>query len=130
MAWNSVKEKKSEAKGSTSKVAELRPEGTAEKAAESKGEMAKERAEDLHSGMELLEPDFLLGIIENTNSNDKNDVTMRKLTFNEMLRREKQSQIDSSSLKVYAMNQGNLYGKDIQCEAMKELSRRTTQYNK
>ena len=51
---------------------------------------------------------------------------MRKLTFSEVLRREKQNQIDSNILAVYAVNAGNLYGKDIQCEATKELARRTT----
>ena len=80
---------------------------------------------DLHRGMDLLELDFLLSIVENTNGNDQNDVTMRNLNFNEVLRREKQNQIDSNALVVYAMNSGNLYGKDIQCEATKELAKRT-----
>ena len=80
---------------------------------------------DLHGGMDLLELDFLLSIVENTRGNDPNDVTMRKLNFNEILRREKQNQIDSNALAVYVVNSGNLYGKDIQCEATKELARRT-----
>lgn len=133
MAWNSVKEKKGETKsGSSSKVVELRSEGSAEKADadKNKDETAKGKGENLQGGMELLEQDFLLDIIESTSGNDKNDVTMRKLTFNEMLRREKQDQIDSKALKVYAVNSGNLYGKDIQCEAMKELSRRTAEHSK
>jgi len=75
--------------------------------------------------MDLLELDFLLSIVENTKGNAQNDVTMRKLNFNEVLRREKQGQIDSNALAVYAVNAGNLYGKDIQCEATKELARRT-----
>ena len=80
---------------------------------------------DLSGGMDLLELDFLLSIVENTKGNDQNDVTMRKLNFNEVLRREKQNQIDSNALAVYVVNAGNLYGKDIQCEATKELARRT-----
>ncbi|MHC4395081.1 MAG: hypothetical protein ACYS1A_05445 [Planctomycetota bacterium] len=126
MVWDTVKEKKAEAKKMMSKIVEMRSSGQdADKA--SKGDLAGERDADLNSGMELLEIDFLLGIIENTKGDDKNDVTMRKLNFNELLRRDKQDQIDSSALKVYALNLGNLYGKDIQCAAMKELTKRTRQ---
>ena len=87
--------------------------------------MIAEKNKDLYGGMDLLELDFVLSIVENTNGNDQNDVTMRKLNFNEVLRREKQNQIDSNALVVYAMNSGNLYGKDIQCQATKELAKRT-----
>ena len=88
-------------------------------------ELLTEKNRDLQGGMELLEVDFLLSVVENTKGNAQNDVTMRKLNFNEVLRREKQNQIDSNALAVYAVNAGNLYGKDIQCEATKELARRT-----
>ena len=88
-------------------------------------ELTTEKNKDLRGGMDLLELDFLLSIVENTKDNDQNDVTMRKLNFNEVLRREKQNHIDSNALAVYAVNAGSLYGKDIQCEATKELSRRT-----
>jgi hypothetical protein len=84
-----------------------------------------EKNKDLRGGMDLLELDFLLSIVENTKGNNQNDVTMRKLNFNEILRREKQNQIDSNALAVYAVNAGNLYGKDIQCEAIKELAKKT-----
>jgi len=87
--------------------------------------LAQEKGKDLNSGMELLGLDFLLSIVENTEGNDENDVTMRKLTFNELLRRKEQYHIKSSVLKTYAINQGNLYGKNIQCEAIKGLSERT-----
>lgn len=80
---------------------------------------------DLAGGMEILDLDFLLSIVENTVGNDKNDVTMRKLTFDELLRREQLNTIDSNALKVYAINEGDLYGKTIQCEAMKVLTERT-----
>ena len=88
-------------------------------------ELITGKNKDLHGGMELLELDFLLSIVENTKGSDPNDVTMRKLNFNEVLRREKQNQIDSNAMAAYAINAGNLYGKDIQCEATKELARRT-----
>jgi len=101
--------------------------GAAEKTA--KVESIKKRAGDLNSGMELLELDFLLSIAENTEGNDENDVTMRKLTFNELLRRKEQNQVDSNALAVYAVSR-SLYGKNIQCEAMKELTKRTTQHSK
>ena len=88
-------------------------------------ELLTDKNRDLQGGMELLEIDFLLSIVENTKGNAQNDVTMRKLNFNEVLRREKQDQIDSNALAVYTVNAGNLYGKDIQCEATKELAKRT-----
>jgi hypothetical protein len=124
MAW-SVGEKKGETKGAgTGKVVEVRPPGKA-----AGGEVKpRERAtknRDLAGGMEMLELEFLLGVIEDTKGSDKNDVMMRKLGFNEVLRREQQNQIDSVALTVYSVNEGNLYGKVIQCEAMKELTRRT-----
>ena len=130
MAWDTVREKKAEAKRMVNKVMRMHPseQGSAagkDEDKKSKGDLAAEREADLNSGMDLLELDFLLSIVESTKGDDKNDVTMRKLNFNELLRRNKQDQIDSAALKVYAVNAGNLYGKDIQCEAMKELTKRT-----
>jgi len=118
MAW-SVSEKKEDSKGA-GEVTELRPSGKASGA----NRMSKER--DLAGGMDMLELNFLLGVIESTAGADKNDVTMRRLSFNEVLRRDKQNEIDSKALTVYAVDADKLYGKDIQCEAMKELTRRTT----
>ena len=132
MAWNSVKEKKTEQrKSSAAKVEQLHPsdqDNPSDTAApdKPKSDSAKEKAKDLDSGMELLEPNFLLSVIENTKGNDANDVAMRKFTFNELLRRKNQNQIDSYALKVYALDAGNLYGKTIQCEAIKELTKRTS----
>ncbi len=91
-----------------------------------KKELAWERTKDLNGGMELLELNFLLSIIENTNGDDEKDVIIRKLNFKELLRRGKLNQVNSNVLKIYAINKGNLYGKDIQCEAMKNLAERTT----
>ncbi|MFA5239245.1 MAG: hypothetical protein WC476_05995 [Phycisphaerae bacterium] len=95
--------------------------------------LSREKEKDLNSGMELLGQDFLLKIIENANGNgdgDEKDVTMRKLNFKELLRRGKLDQIDSKALREYAINKGNLYGKDIQFEAMKALAERTAKGNK
>ena len=75
--------------------------------------------------MEILELDFLLGVVENTKSYDKNNVMIRNLSFDELLRREQLAVVDSKALNVYAINDGNLYNKDIQCCAMKELAERT-----
>ena len=134
MAW-SAGEKRGEAKRTgPSKVVEMQPSvknssgGGAAGVEKLRDESAKER--DLAGGMEMLELDFLLGVVEQTGSNDKNDVMMRKLSFNEVLRRVKQTQLDSGALRVYAVNEGNLYGKDIQCEAMKELAKRTVRKSK
>ena len=95
-----------------------------------KKELARERKKDLRSGMELLELSFLLSIVENTKGNDEKDVIIRKLNFKELLRRGKLNEADSNALKVYAINEGNLYGKDIQCEAMKNLAERTANGSK
>jgi len=95
-----------------------------------KRDLDKEAKKDLAGGMELLELDFLLGVVENTNGNGKNDVMIRKLSFNELLRRKKLSAIGSSALKVYAKNAKSVYGKDIQCGAMNELSQRTVSKSK
>lgn len=96
----------------------------------SKRELAKVREKDLHSGMELLELNFLLSIVENTDDEDEKDVIIRKLNFKELLRRGKLNEADSNALKIYAINKGNRYGKDIQCEAMKNLAERTTSSSK
>ena len=95
-----------------------------------KRDLDKEAKKDLAGGMELLELDFLLGAVENTNGNGKNDVMIRKLSFNELLRRKKLSVIDSSALKVYAKDAKSVYGRDIQCGAMNELSQRTVSKSK
>jgi len=105
---------------------------TAERASreELKKEATEVRQADLTSGMELLELDFLLSVVTNTAGRDKNSVTMRKLAFNELVRRAKLNHIRSGILKLYAINKGNLYDKDIQCEAISEMSRRTAQRTK
>jgi len=126
MAW-SVGEKKVEAKRTgPGKVVEVRP--SEKNSSEEAAKESKER--NLAGGMELLELDFLLSVIESTKGNDKNDVTMRKLGFNELIRREQADTIDSNALKVYAIDKGSLYGKVIQCEAMRVLTDRTTRESK
>lgn len=90
-----------------------------------KNEIDKAGRKDLASGMEILELDFLLSIVENTKGNNKKDVMMRKLVFNELIRREQLDAVDSDALNVYTLNKGKLYNKDIQCGAMKELAERT-----
>jgi hypothetical protein len=96
----------------------------------SKGNFAGKGEKDLNSGMELLELGFLLRIIENVNGDDEKDIIIRKLNFKELLRRGKLNKADSNALKIYAINKDNLYGKDIQCEAMKNLAERTAMGSK
>ncbi|MHC4690154.1 MAG: hypothetical protein ACYS5F_11040 [Planctomycetota bacterium] len=116
MVWQAVR-KKSEVKRSAKKKIVPLHTPDEEKSGETKSmensekEVVMEKNKDLNSGMELLEMDFLLGIVEHTASSDSKDVTMRRLNFDELL--------------VYAVNAGDPYGKEIQCEATKELSRRT-----
>ncbi len=98
----------------------------ARKSEKLRNEPARRRARDLQSGMELLGLDFLLSIVENTDSDVELDVTMRKLNFNELIRTEQLHAVDSNVLKVYALNEDGLYDKHIQCEAIKELAARTS----
>ena len=136
MAWNGVGEKKAEVKRKTAdKVVELRSSGKGSSAAmvsdeKPTNESVRRGEKDLQSGMELLELNFLLNIVEDTKGADENDVAMRKLNFDELLRREKLDSVDSNSLKDYAVNHDNMFDKYIQREALKELTTRTTAKNK
>ncbi len=89
----------------------------------------RKRGRDMTGGMELLEVDFLLGVVEDTGGADKNDVMMRKLCFNELVRADHRGEIDSVALSTYAVDTDKLYGKDIQCQAMLELTERTSGRN-
>lgn len=130
MAWNTIRERKGAVKRMpANKIVEMsstkaNPSDT-DGQEKQEDDPAEEKNKDLRSGMEMLEPDFLLSIVENTNGNDPNDVTMRKLNFYELLRRQQLNTIDSNALKVYAVNERNLYDKTIQCEALKVLAERT-----
>jgi len=92
----------------------------------SRKNLSRVNGRDMHSGMELLDLTFLLSIVESVDENDKTDVEMRKLCFNELVRTGQRSEIDSKSLKVYAVDADELYGKEIQCQALQELTERTT----
>ena len=87
--------------------------------------LKEKKLRDLQGGMELLELDFLLKVVENTEAATTNDVAMRTLCFNELIRTRRVSEIDSNALSVYAVDRGGHYGKDIQLAAMKELTKRT-----
>ncbi|MHC4545893.1 MAG: hypothetical protein ACYS9C_15140 [Planctomycetota bacterium] len=80
---------------------------------------------DLNSGMEILDLDFLVKVVENTKGRSKKDVQMRKLIFNELLRRDQLSAVDSKKLRIYTVNKRKLYDKKIQSGAMKALAERT-----
>ena len=91
-----------------------------------KGTPAARRAgRDLQSGLELLDLDFLLGVVENVDAGNEQDVTMRKLSFNELVRTNRIHEIDSNALKTYAVDADAHFGKEIQVEAFKELAERT-----
>ena len=98
--------------------------GAADTAGERKRKSEPGSERDLTGGMEMLELDFLLSVVEKTEGDNERDVMMRKLGFNELLRREQLKAVDSNAIKVYAVNEGNLYGRNIQCGAMKELAER------
>lgn len=86
--------------------------------------LIRKGGKDMHSGMSLLDVEFLLSIVDNSDNGDGHDIIMRKLCFNELVRSSQRHEISSSSLKMYAMDVDGLYGKSIQCEAMLELAER------
>lgn len=88
-------------------------------------EIKKTEKKDLASGMEILELDFLLNIVEKTKGKNKKDVTMRQLAFNELIRRGQIAALDSKILNFYTINKGGVYEKNVQCAAMKALAERT-----
>ncbi len=125
MAWT-VGDKKVETRKSTNtRIVELGGTGQ-EGGAGHNVEKKMKGTRNLAGGMEMLELEFLLGVIERTDGANKTDVEMRKLSFNEILRRGQQTEIDSGVLSLYAVDGSGLYGKGIQCAAMQELTRRTT----
>lgn len=119
MKWNNVKEENEALKEKVESVVGV----TSEKA---RSNAARDGDQDLKSGLELLDLEFVLGVIEDTESSDNNDIVMRKIAFNEVLRRDSRHEIASSALKVYSIDEEKFYGKDIQCEAMQELCKRTS----
>ena len=124
MAWSAIEKNSATKKGTGGKTVELHSADN-----ENGGDTAKQGNRNLDGGMEILDVEFMLSIIENTKGDDKNDVKMRRLNFDELIRRKQLNAIDSKSLKVYAMDETELYGKDIQCAAMTELTIRTAETN-
>ena len=92
---------------------------------EKRPDVNRKRGRDITSGMDLLDLDFMLDMVENVEASEPSDIQMRKLIFAEILRSERLHELDSSALKAYAVNEGGLFDKDVQCEAMKELTERT-----
>jgi hypothetical protein len=84
-----------------------------------------DKKKDTGSGMEILAADFLVSVVERLDGDDRRDVDMRSFSFNEIVRRRELRAVESDALAVYAKDEHRLYGKRIQCEALKELTRRT-----
>jgi len=83
------------------------------------------KKKDTLAGMELLERNFLVSVVERTDSPDQRDIEMRRLCFTELTRRKELWSIASAALKVYTLDEDGFYGKVIRCEAMAELAGRT-----
>jgi hypothetical protein len=94
-------------------------------AADTASSEKQKKGRDLTSGMEILDLNFLVKVVEKTRGKNKKNVTMRQLVFNELARREQLSAVSSKTLNFYTINKGNIYDKNIQCEAMAELAKRT-----
>jgi hypothetical protein len=93
-----------------------------------KASEARRRGRDLHGGMELLSIDFLLDIVENIESTEEAEVSMRMLSLHELMRTSRISEVDSNVLRYYCMDEDSIYDGQIQLEAMKELAERTRQH--
>ncbi len=86
---------------------------------------ARRAGRDLQGGLELLDVDFLLGIVENIDAVDDTDITMRKLSLSEVMRSGRVHEVDSNALKAYVMDTDGLFGKEVQFECFKELAERS-----
>jgi hypothetical protein len=80
---------------------------------------------DLKSGMELLEREFLVWVVEHIDAADNQDIAMRGMCFAELVRRGELSALLSEALKAYILDEGGFFGKTVQREAMAELAGRT-----
>ncbi len=88
---------------------------------------ATPKRRDTKSGLELLTRDFLVGVIEETGSVDKLNISMRCMCFNELVRRSEIFALSSEALKAYVLNEGGFFDKTIRSKAMAELAGRTEQ---
>ena len=88
-------------------------------------ERRQKKTADLEKGLELLELPFLINVVGNIEDGEKQDIEIRKIVFNELVRRGNLSRIEGNVLKIYAKNPKNLFGKSIQCQAIAELAGRT-----
>jgi hypothetical protein len=86
----------------------------------------RRKGRDLRSGMELLASDFLARVVERTGEVSRQDIEMRRLCFEELIRRGELAALSSDALKVYILDDNGHFGKSIRCDAMKELSSRTS----
>ena len=93
--------------------------------AEKQKKAGSKRQADLQGGMELLENEFLIELVSDIDHSEDSDVEMHKLCFMELVHRGRLKNMDSSIIKAYAKNERHLYGKDVQCLAMKELASRS-----
>jgi hypothetical protein len=77
--------------------------------------------------MELLNRDFLVGVVEATGLVDKLNISMRCMCFNELVRRDELFALSSDALKAYVLSEGGFFDKPIRSRAMAELAGRTEQ---
>jgi hypothetical protein len=83
------------------------------------------RQRDKGGGMELLDEPFLVDMVERAGGGDERDVRLRRLCFAELVRRGRLDLVSSQILADYAVDRSRVGEKAIQCEAIRELSRRT-----
>lgn len=81
-------------------------------------------------GLELLEDNFLVEMVNQVTNTDSDDLTMHMLALKEMIRRDKLNLASSKALAFYTLNKTKEYDKKIQCAAMLELAKRTDEENK
>ena len=83
------------------------------------------KGRDLKNGMDLLTREFLVDVVEKTDSAGKLDISMRCMCFDELVRRNELFALSSEALKVYVLNEGELFSKTIRLAAMAQLADRT-----
>ena len=123
--FNNITEKSKIKKQTTTKQTAKTKINTVNEKYDSKIKPKKTNQKNVAGGMELLSVEFLLAKTAKVTEIDKKDVEMRQMAFNELARRNELNKMAGEILKDYAVNGDNLYGKTIQCLAMKTLAQRT-----
>jgi hypothetical protein len=90
-------------------------------------EIPAPKKRDTKTGLEIVNREFLVEVVERTDAVDNLDISMRSMCFDELVRRNELSALSSEALKVYVLNESEFFSKTIRREAMTQLAGRTGQ---